>query len=326
MDDKSTREDERSVSRVERPAPTSCAPTRMHLRVAWLEVPHPGLGYYSGLLQPLQSLGNNITVYRARTNRGFAVGTLASLATATDVAFVSFGFFPMESGRLPLLADFEMTSNHTRNHTVAASAKTKATLCGVVPLVVLINKEYVLMSSKLAWLQSHCVRHALTVHHDIERYEAATGVPFSRIWFGVDMDRFALNEPTASATAMATMKRNHKNEYEYDIGFTGVVRHDQTANWRCAPPALRALRRPCAASTLLAHLHAAGAIRWRCAFSASEPWLDAVALTQPLQHAALRTCPDATDTEWHPPRAAQAARLEAGLAGAGQARAASLLR
>ena len=55
------------------------------MRIAWLEVPHPGLGYYSALVAPLQSLGHNISVIRAPSARGFPRGALAHSLEDKDV-------------------------------------------------------------------------------------------------------------------------------------------------------------------------------------------------------------------------------------------------
>jgi len=95
--------------------------------------------------------------------------------------------------------------------------------CGHVPLLVVLNKEYTAMPAKFHWFKAHCVSAALTVHHNASQFEAATGVPFHRITFGVDAGTF-MAPPAASPTA--------SRGYLYDIGFTGVLRRDQTANWR----------------------------------------------------------------------------------------------
>lgn len=195
----------------------------VHLRVAWLEVPHPGLGYYNALRPPLESLGHNVTLMQASSSRGFRDGEqLGARLRAMDIAFVSFGFFPMEQGALPHLHEFSRDRSEMR-----------PTLCGVVPLVVLINKEYALMQQKIAWLRQHCVEAALSVHHDVATFQNKSGVPFHRIWFGVDVGLFA-QRPSLSTSLFAPQSSlpNKSHEYVYDLGFTGVVRRDQTNNWR----------------------------------------------------------------------------------------------
>ena len=195
----------------------------VHLRVAWLEVPHPGLGYYNALRPPLESLGHNVTFMQASSSRGFRDGEqLGARLRAMDIAFVSFGFFPMEQGALPHLHEFSRDRSEMR-----------PTLCGVVPLVVLINKEYALMQQKIAWLRQHCVEAALSVHHDVATFQNKSGVPFHRIWFGVDVGLFA-QRPSLSTSLFAPQSYlpNKSHEYVYDLGFTGVVRRDQTNNWR----------------------------------------------------------------------------------------------
>ena len=197
--------------------------TAVHLNVAWLEVPHPGLGYYNALRPPLESLGHNVTFMQASSTRGFRDGEqLGARIRAMDIAFVSFGFFPMEQGALPHLHEFSRDRSETMT-----------TLCGVVPLVVLINKEYALMQQKIAWLRQHCVEAALSVHHDVATFQNKSGVPFHRIWFGVDVGLFA-QRPSLSTSLFAPQSYlpNKSHEYVYDLGFTGVVRRDQTNNWR----------------------------------------------------------------------------------------------
>ena len=50
------------------------------------------------------------------------------------------------------------------------------------------------MKEKMEWLRSHCINAALTVHHDAPKFEQLSGVPFHRIWFGVNISRFALTQ------------------------------------------------------------------------------------------------------------------------------------
>ena len=227
----------------------------MSLRIAWLEVPHPNLGYYDALRDELSlRRGHNLS----HTHRH--VGQLLHQGTY-DAAILGFGWFPMERPPLPRLPEFEhATCAKTVEPKSVASSQC---WCGKIPLVVMLNKEYVLLREKLAWLQAHCVSVALTVHHDAELYEAETGVPFRRIWFGVDAMRFADAQPSTSAgpssstssgrtpgltpgtttavvdastsgygTAIGSVPSSTARSYSYDLGFTGVVRADQTANWR----------------------------------------------------------------------------------------------
>ena len=183
------------------------------MRILWIEQGHPGLGYYDALYAPLKKLGHNLTEWKPR--RG---GELLNVAAKDmDVAFVSFGFFPMESGSIPKLREYEK-----------AASSSATSLCGRVPLYVLLNKEYVLMSRKFEWLKAHCVTRGLTVHHHAERFANETGIPFTRIWFGVDVNKFALPGTSGDTSSGALASHN----YLYDLGFTGVIRHEQTENWR----------------------------------------------------------------------------------------------
>ena len=194
------------------------------MRVAWLELPHPRLSYYDALLKPLSERGCDMTVVRGRsTRRGLQKGMLrtvigerscSSKQKHVDVALVAFGWFMMETPWIPIppIPEFGSSCNGSLPYNDEC-------LCGSIPLVVLLNKEYAKLTEKLSWLQSHCVSAAMTVHHDASKYAAATGVPFHRIWFGVDTEHFAQPQHADAG-------------YLYDLGFTGVVRADQTANWR----------------------------------------------------------------------------------------------
>lgn len=162
--------------------------------------------------------------------------------------------------------------------------------------------RYALLREKLQWLRAHCVALALSVHHDVKRFETTTGVPFRRIWFAADVARFAMSNATGGigtmgASAEADKESDQPSEmpvlniswppatglaraplhghtplhaghgtvatpgtpplpdvqqsvqhlqpaehrpvsdadqhtFAYDLGFTGVVRSDQTDNWR----------------------------------------------------------------------------------------------
>lgn len=250
-----------------------------HLRVAWLEEAHSQLSYYDAVRPELSLRGHSVSEVRrppTRSNR-----TLAdALSAGHDVVLVAFGFFTVERGPLPRLPEFERAAcgaeasslpspprasppfagrllaahaTHAAHAAHAAHAirrnrtRSEHCLCGRVPLVVMVNKEYALLREKLAWLRAHCVDAALSVHHDAPRFEAETGVPFWRIWFGVDALAFANGGPlppsdgdgagarasSGSATPASDAARHEASHtYSYDLGFTGVVRTDQTANWR----------------------------------------------------------------------------------------------
>ena len=165
------------------------------MRIAWLEEAHFPENYYDALQQPLRALGHTVVERRVPL-------AAASLAD-TDLALAGFGLFAQEVKSLRALPEFEPSSS--------------TSLCGVVPLVVILNKEYVALAEKLAWVRQHCVAAAFTVHHHAPLFSQTTGVPFHKISFGVDLARFASERAP---------------RYELDLGFTGVIREDQTSQWR----------------------------------------------------------------------------------------------
>ena len=165
------------------------------MRIAWLEEAHFPENYYDALQQPLRALGHTVVERR--------VPLAAASLAKDDLALAGFGLFAQEVKSLRALPEFEPSSS--------------TSLCGVVPLVVILNKEYVALAEKLAWVRRHCVAAAFTVHHHAPLFSQTTGVPFHKISFGVDLARFA----SESAP-----------RYELDLGFTGVIREDQTSQWR----------------------------------------------------------------------------------------------
>ena len=197
------------------------------MRIGWLEVGvHPGLGYYDAIQEPLRRLGHQILELRAPAH-GFPPNALRASLADKDVALVGFGWFAQERPPVRYIPEFlHCEESNVTSGVFASTRKCKDdNLCHAIPLVAILNKEYVLMKEKLAWMRAHCVAAALTVHHDASLFARQTQVPFHRIWFGVNASAFS-----ASSADVADGSENHR--YQYDLGFTGVVRAEQTANWR----------------------------------------------------------------------------------------------
>mmetsp|Transcript_28047 Transcript_28047/g.92237 ORF Transcript_28047/g.92237 Transcript_28047/m.92237 type:complete len:848 (+) Transcript_28047:858-3401(+) len=202
------------------------------MRIAWLEIPHYSEGYYDALQQPLSRLGHRVDELRAPTQRGFGPGVLATKLRGMDIAVVGFGWFPQEPGSGPFTRLHEFQRSCAASHRVRLEAAgefesttRRACLCGTVPLVVILNKEYASLADKMAWVREHCVAAAFSVHHDAPTFAQMTGVDFHHIPFGVDFSRFARGQRAEAGRAVS-------DGYAYDLGFTGVIRPDQTANWR----------------------------------------------------------------------------------------------
>ena len=83
---------------------------------------------------------------------------------------------------------------------------------------VILNKEYSALEEKLDWIKSNNFECAFTVHHDFKKYEEVTGIPFYHLPFAANPQLFK--------------NYNESLEFEYDFGFTGIVRKEQTENWR----------------------------------------------------------------------------------------------
>tara|TARA_R110001583_G_scaffold18383_37_gene73188 strand:- start:34 stop:969 length:936 start_codon:yes stop_codon:yes gene_type:complete len=87
--------------------------------------------------------------------------------------------------------------------------------CGI-PVGIILNKEYAGLDKKLEWIKEINPIVAFTVHHDYKLYEEKTGVPFYQLPFAVNTDVF----------------KDYNIEYTNDFGFSGVIRPEQTADWR----------------------------------------------------------------------------------------------
>ena len=88
--------------------------------------------------------------------------------------------------------------------------------CGI-PVAVILNKEYAALDKKLDWIKNMKPEVAFCVHHDYEQYSRITGVPFHQIPFAVNPNIF---------------KKYDNQEYDCDFGFSGVIRPEQTNDWR----------------------------------------------------------------------------------------------
>ena len=86
-----------------------------------------------------------------------------------------------------------------------------------IPVSIILNKEYAALEHKLDWINKNNPICAFTVHHDYEKYSEITGVPFYQIPFAVNPDVF---------------KKYDNEEYDCDFGFSGVIRPEQTNDWR----------------------------------------------------------------------------------------------
>ena len=202
------------------------------LRVLWVEQRHGDLEYYDALRVALTQRAR-VNITRELTpsrDPAWLSSEILSPLSPPDCVLLGFGWM---SGEPPVARSIRPIPEfaHDCNATQAHHARGRAVrcFCGAVPLLVLLNKEYTLMPQKLNWLRAHCVTAAFSVHHDLASYENASAVPFHRIALGVDADRFS------GATAHQRVVRPPLAEwpaYQFELGFTGVIRSIQTENWR----------------------------------------------------------------------------------------------
>tara|TARA_Y100001972_G_C7667883_1_gene338364 strand:- start:5940 stop:6866 length:927 start_codon:yes stop_codon:yes gene_type:complete len=81
---------------------------------------------------------------------------------------------------------------------------------------IILNKEYTGLEKKLDFIQKNKFDIAFTVHHDFKKYQEKTNVPFYHL-------PFAANEE---------IYKDYKIDKINDISFSGIIRSDQTMNWR----------------------------------------------------------------------------------------------
>ncbi len=85
-----------------------------------------------------------------------------------------------------------------------------------IPLFPILNKEYTGLDEKLEWIKNMNPTAAFSVHHDVDKYSVATGVPFYRIMWSANEDLF----------------KDYGGDYNSDVFFSGVTRPEQTENLR----------------------------------------------------------------------------------------------
>lgn len=82
-----------------------------------------------------------------------------------------------------------------------------------VHIICVINKEYKDLQQKLNWIKHFKPSFILTVHHDYEHYEKITTIPCKRIMWSSFYKPIIIDK-------------------KYDLFFSGVVRKEQTDDWR----------------------------------------------------------------------------------------------
>ena len=85
-----------------------------------------------------------------------------------------------------------------------------------IPCYIILNKEYTILDKKLNWIKNINPKKAFTVHHDYLEFEEKTNIPFERIMWSADTDYF----------------KDYNENYKYDFFFSGVIRKEQTSDWR----------------------------------------------------------------------------------------------
>ena len=88
-----------------------------------------------------------------------------------------------------------------------------------IPIIVILNKEYTELKNKLDWIKSlkpNQPKKILSVHHLTNIYQEYTKIPTYRIMWSADEEIF----------------KDYKEQYEYDVYFSGVIRKEQTDNYR----------------------------------------------------------------------------------------------
>lgn len=85
-----------------------------------------------------------------------------------------------------------------------------------LPVYIILNKEYAGLKNKLLWINKIKPNKVFTVHHHYNEYEKIVKIPFVRIMWSAD----------------ETIFKKYNDIYNYDLFFSGVIRKEQTDNWR----------------------------------------------------------------------------------------------
>jgi len=168
---------------------------------------HEKYQYYWDFAEPLLRM-HQVCLLAAGSIYGNPLMSAKCRDLEFDVVVIGFGivnqFQQLAQKRVPVQQQMQWVKNST------------------APIVFMMNKEYAALSAKLQWLAYYrrYVMCAFTVHHHFEVYETQTGVPFYRLPFAVNPEKFDLQ------------RFNSNSEYKYDIGFTGHLGSLQRGNWR----------------------------------------------------------------------------------------------
>jgi glycosyltransferase involved in cell wall biosynthesis len=85
-----------------------------------------------------------------------------------------------------------------------------------IPIFPILNKEYVGLENKLNWIKSMNATAGLTVHHEAKKFTKITGIPFHRFMWSSNENLF----------------KDYGDDYSYDLFYSGVIRPEQTENFR----------------------------------------------------------------------------------------------
>lgn len=195
------------------------APGALDMPSGWAKALSIGLHYYVGPAMELQRRHDVCFMPYGTITQ--PVGTRCSQKRpASDAIILGWSVWDWDRKRLDDLKAYKnLTCPRSGSNGQMADVAGTAT---APPVIALMNKEYRHAAGKQTWVRLLSVSRMLTVL-DTERaqhWEIETQSRVSRWHFAVDP---ALTSPNVS---------NVDDPYEYDIGFTGIVRPSQTENWR----------------------------------------------------------------------------------------------
>lgn len=84
-----------------------------------------------------------------------------------------------------------------------------------IKLVVILNKEYKSLNKKLEWIKHLKPKLVLSVLN-LKKYEKEINIPIKRIMWSANEKKF----------------KNYGGKYNWDVFFSGVIREEQTLDWR----------------------------------------------------------------------------------------------
>jgi len=166
------------------------------MKIIYIETPFvKSYSYYSDIYNSLKNNNKLSKIYNYnKRSKIFNLKDIIEEATFTpDIFIFGFGFFNIHKPPMP-----KIIKNVD------------------IDIAMILNKEYQYLDEKLQYIKEIKPKFTLTVQHNYKKYQEITNIPFYQLPFAVN----------------PTIFKRYNIPYKYDIAFTGIIRKDQTNDWR----------------------------------------------------------------------------------------------